>query len=531
MAKFLKRIPLYPFLVAAYPVIFLLSENIHEIRPIAGLRSLLFFLVLAIAAFIFGRVITRDTRKGALVSLAAVLAFFLFFFVLYAPLYRGLREARLFGLELGRHTILVPLVGVFLLAITITAARLIARARGRLLSGATLLMNLVGLVLILIPTVSMLFYAFQQALSGRRAAAALPPVEQMLIAPEDRPDIYLIILDTHISDTAMLNLMGVADPEFSAALRQKGFFVAECGRSNYPSTQYALVSQLNLDYVPNLTGARDLKTLFQLMENNRVARSLADIGYKTYAFETGYKFTELKNVDTYLRPLSRATDLFTYPGVTQFESLLLRVSGGKILYETRDYLSDRMQYILDAPYVEYRDRILYDLQTLPQLAGQEGPKFVFAHILAPHSPFVFDSDGSLVNRRTPFALDSDPEGYDWYSYSDAYYNELIYVHARMLEVVDGILTQSETPPVIIIQGDHGIPRTESRGANYEIFNAIYIGGEDIQEAYDTISSVNSFRVVFNQVFNTAYPLLPDETYSYDTEKQEFHQFVSDFTCP
>jgi hypothetical protein len=531
MVKFLERVPLYPFLAAAYPVIFLLSENIHEINPLAGLRSLLLLLVIAGASHILGRLITKNCRKGALVALVIILIFFLFFFVLYAPLYRGLREVTLFGRELGRHSYLVPLVGVILAAAAISAARLIRHAREPLLGNATLVMNVMSLVLLLIPVIGMLLYGVRQTINSRQVSVDVPALAEKLTPRENPPDIYLIILDTHISDTAMLNLMGYSDPGFSAELRRMGFFVSECSKSNYPSTQYSLVSQLNLDYIPSLTASRDLKSLYQLMENNRVVGSLKELGYTTYAFETGYKFTELKTFDTYLRPLSRAADLFTYPGVTQFESLLLKVSGGKILYETRDYLSDRLQFILDAPYVEYRDRILFDLETLPTLAAQEGPKFVFAHILAPHSPFVFDKDGDLVNRRTPFALDSDPEGYDWYSYSDAYYNELLYVHERMLEVVEGILAKSETPPVIIIQGDHGIPRTASRGAHFEIYNAFYIGGEEVQELYDTISPVNSFRVVFNLVFNTRYPLLPDESFSYDEEKQVFDAFEGQFTCP
>lgn len=223
--------------------------------------------------------------------------------------------------------------------------------------------------------------------------------------------------------------------------------------------------------------------------------------------------------------------MLTYPGVTPFESLILKVSGGKILYETRDQLSQKMQYLIDAPYVEYRDRILFDLETLPELAGETGPKFVFAHILAPHSPFVFDRDGNFVKRRTPFALDSDPEGYDFYEFSDAYYGELIYLHARVLEVVDAIFEKRDTPPIIIIQGDHGIPRTANRNAQYEIYNAIYLGGNTGDDLYSTISPVNSFRLIFDQLFGTSYQLLPDETYFFDSDLGDYYPFTGTFTCP
>ena len=79
------------------------------------------------------------------------------------------------------------------------------------------------------------------------------------------------------------------------------------------------------------------------MKLSKIAISLEDIGYRTVAFETGYSFTEIVDADQYLRTISSIWDLLYFPGITPFESLILQVSGGQILYETRDALTKNMR--------------------------------------------------------------------------------------------------------------------------------------------------------------------------------------------
>jgi len=531
MTKFIEKVPFYPYLIAIYPVVYLLAENIREINAGAGLRAALFFLTIAALAILFGCLLSHNTRKGAIIGGVMLLTFFLIFFVLYAPLYRSLREVQLAGQVLGRHRYLVPMSLILILAAGFGGFALTRRRSEKQLKGITFALNAISSVLILIPLISMLIYTGNRQFSTGMKTSELPLLADMDDSPGLKPDVYLIILDMHVSDTALKTLTGYEDIPFSNSLREKGFYIADCSRSNYPATQYSITSQLNMDYIHNLTDSTDAKVLYQLMQSSRVERTLRSLGYRTYAFETGYQFTELHGADEFLRPLGSATALLTYPGVTPFESLLLQVSGGRILYETRDQLSQKMQYLIDAAYVEYRDRILYDLETLPGIAKDAGPKFVFAHIMAPHSPFVFDREGNFVQRRTPFTLTADPEGYDFYEFSDAYYEELLYLHKRVLGVVDEILSNSQTPPVIILQGDHGMPRTAHRNAQYEIYFAIYMADKSSEALYSTLSPVNSFRVIFNDLFGTDYPLLPDETYYFDDEQGEYLQFSGTFTCP
>jgi hypothetical protein len=46
----------------------------------------------------------------------------------------------------------------------------------------------------------------------------------------------------------------------------------------------------------------------------------------------------------------------------------------------------------------------------------------------------------------------------------------------------------------------------------EILNAYYLPGVDPNLLYNTISPVNTFRIIFNQYFGAHYDLLPDTSY-------------------
>jgi hypothetical protein len=178
--------------------------------------------------------------------------------------------------------------------------------------------------------------------------------------------------------------------------------------------------------------------------------------------------------------------------------------------------------LVDHPYVLLRNQILYNFEMLPNLPDVGGPRFVLAHMLAPHHPFVFGPNGETNQHGIPFSLNqwSDPD-----AYIDGYRDELIYLNKRLLEIVDGILANAEIPPIIIIQGDHGSaatifgavpdpPTITYEHEGYAILNAYYLPPTcDTSQLSDSITPVNSFRVIFNACFGKNYELLEDHFYS------------------
>jgi hypothetical protein len=81
----------------------------------------------------------------------------------------------------------------------------------------------------------------------------------------------------------------------------------------------------------------------------------------------------------------------------------------------------------------------------------------------------------------------------------------------MIAILDQILSDSVTPPIIILQGDHGhdLASPDDRMA---ILNAYYLPGEGESLLYPTITPVNSFRVVFDRYFGRNFGLLKDRSF-------------------
>jgi hypothetical protein len=104
-------------------------------------------------------------------------------------------------------------------------------------------------------------------------------------------------------------------------------------------------------------------------------------------------------------------------------------------------------------------------------------------------------------------------------------NELQFLNKRMLEAAQAIITQSKNPPIIIIQGDHGLD-TEVRMA---ILIAYYFPNDGSRVLYPTITPVNIFRLVFNTYFGQKLPLLPDVSY-YSSYEHKFKFTEVQYPC-
>jgi phosphoglycerol transferase MdoB-like AlkP superfamily enzyme len=152
--------------------------------------------------------------------------------------------------------------------------------------------------------------------------------------------------------------------------------------------------------------------------------------------------------------------------------------------------------------------------SLPEIAKMPEAKFVFVHLLLPHPPFGFDAEGNSIN---PAEVD----------FKAGYTNQATYFGDEIIKTIDIILKESETPPIIIIQGDHGPPASHPE-QHLGILNAYYLP-KDTTSLYPTITPVNTFRLILSEYFGENYPLLPDESYSLETNNNYDFTYIKN-TC-
>jgi hypothetical protein len=332
---------------------------------------------------------------------------------------------------------------------------------------------------------------------------------------ESRPDIYYIILDGYGRQDILEAFYEFDNAGFLNDLSARGFFVAEESSSNYIQTMLSLSSSFNMDYMQTLKadGAKieNRGDLVRLVENNKVRTILAQNGYQLVSFGNEYKAT-ISSADIYYDDSQAG---LAYP-VTAFESILIDHTMARVLAHIPAF----KKALIEMPYDTHRRHILSAFTKLQEVPALEGDHFVYVHIIAPHPPFVFDERGGVVTHDEPFTL-HDANYYirdhSQKNYITGYRRQIQYVNTLVLEAVDAILTESTTPPIIIIQSDHG-PGAHLHWGSLEqtipaerfgILNAYYFPGQDYSLLYSSISPVNSFRVLFNQFFDAEYALLPD----------------------
>jgi hypothetical protein len=267
-----------------------------------------------------------------------------------------------------------------------------------------------------------------------------------------------------------------------------------------------------------------------------VRTQLEELGYTTVALRTGWVITEWFDADYYLSPdevdLQALADR---PYLNAFESLLVWSSPAVILRDAGlDTFNNWIGAREDQPFDLLREIIraaFVNLETVPDL---ESPKLVFAHIVAPHGPYLFDAQGNALDPSGPFTFAEDPALSGLPETVLKYRGQAIFVSGKVQEVVELILERSATPPVIIIQGDHGAgvgeeyrsiddPGVPQRAA---ILNAYFLPYGCDRYLYPTITPVNTFRIVLNCYFGGAYPLLDDITYLSSRPNVEGYDFIS-----
>ena len=491
--------PFHPLAFAVFPLLALFTHNNGAVRLSEIKMPLLWTLLGTAAAWALFGLILRSFKKGALISSAAVLIFYS-----YGHITRMLPDG--FKSAIGPICLLGFAALVYM----------VVRNRSNLVD-ATRVLNFTSVVLLL-PSmwnlIAIMSVPWAPAVHFRTGIKA--PEEKLVshrvkpgkpVSP-DLPDIYYIILDAYGRTDSLRTFQGYDNTPFIHQLENRGFYVAGRSRANYDQTPLCLASALNLDYLDGRALAAgpyggSTEPARRLLDDNAVANFLSKLGYHYVYVWSG---TEETGVGTADLVLARDQESSEFEG--QLKGL------------TALDMSDRMRTIV---YAHHRSNLLIAFDHLDTVAKLHYPKFVFTHILAPHPPFVLAADGSAVTPKVPFSYDDA----SWLlrhisrdDYRQGYVQQLQYVNKRALQAIDNILKQSKRRPIIIIQGDHGsrmsldwdsLDKTDLREP-FSILNAYLVPDRVRQSLYDTISPVNSFRVLLSKEFKANYDRLPDRSF-------------------
>jgi len=462
-----------------------MATNVGQVDIEAGIRPLFFSVVLAGLLFFVLWLFFRRVYKAAFLATLWLALFFS-----YGHVYITIDEKY----PDSNYTLWLAVAWIILFLLT-----LVWVTRPRLtFASSTVTLNVVALALLV-----MAAWEIVPEVESRSAhALALPkaPIQTDLVRPENPPDVYFFLLDSYTRADLLEQAYGFDNSEFLGELEKRGFFVAECSQSNYVRTEISLGSSLNMQYLPELsekfapenTGRR---LLWDSLKHNAVRYNFESLGYETVTAETEFAWLNVSDADHFLSPPPISS------GMTEFEALFMRTTLARYVQEWGWVDPDALLGITA------RDRFNTVFNNIDDIAGMPEPTFSYLHLVSPHPPFVFDPQG---NPTDPADFWNEQRLYPAKLYQKGYVDQAQFLNKKMLQAVDTILAESDVPPIIIIQGDHG-PWLQPKNKRVLILNAIYFPGHQ-DKLYPEITPVNTFRLVFNLYFGGKYDILDDVSY-------------------
>lgn len=462
--------PVSIYLFAVYPILFLYYQNIKEVAFGKILPPMALALAATMVLWFCLKPVVKNREKRALVVFFILLLFF-YYQLLHDALVEVIGRA---GKPLSSLPPALAIgAGATLAVFWILRSKHSFRATGRILTVimlALLAWNVGGILI---------FHV--RNLDVKNARAFLGKKETLLPAPSSaKPDIYCFFVDEFASLETIAGIFHYDNSAFAERMRAAGFFIADQSRSSSIWTPEAIASVLNMEKVPAKTDPA------LLIRQNRISRFLKEQGYTIVDFPYEGLTALDDSQQHYFYDQERASIFFN-----DFYRTLAEMS---ILYP----LVEKWQKGDDKYSLFFRRRVLYVFEQMPAIVKLAGPKFVLVHLFSPHAPFVFDRQGGAV--AAEHATD--------YSERKYYLDQYLYISRRLAETVEMILKNSATPPIIIVQSDHGyrgsfrkpllhiVPEAEKR----KIFLSLHLPGYPYATLDAALAPTQVFRLILNRYF-------------------------------
>ncbi len=388
-------------------------------------------------------------------------------------------------------------------------------------------------------------------------APPIPSVASQVLA-SDKPDIYYIVLDRYTNADVLKKQFNYDNRSFTEFLRGNNFTVNDHAYANYPYTAMSVASTLSANYTkdqvaPFKDNAVQSRTLYHnLVWQSSVIKSLQKSGYRYYTVGSEYGAS-------YKAPLAERDYLFPHQLELFGATIKLRGIEANEFTGSPYYRFAQLYGTGWWPAKAYdRDHVTSvrdQLNTLRDITTKDKPggRFIFAHILVPHDPFVFNADGSIS--KDP---GTDSAGQP---VKQKYVEQTKFINAQMQQLLANINKQSGGQAVVVLNSDEGPypqflndtflkPQVSDNNAadainknedmrqwsddwlkmKFGILQAVHIP-RATDEDLAHLSSVNAFRIVLNRYAGTKLDYLPQchfglsnggqNTYNYADLTQKF----------
>jgi len=346
---------------------------------------------------------------------------------------------------------------------------------------ATALLALVGVVAFRLrdtPISNVLIYAMAVALVtgpiieavgtlsayGSSARVVPPALEVELV--ENRPDIWLLVLDGHPGLQAIEQDFGQGTAvALARRLRSAGFDVPESAWTSYWTTDYSVSSLLEMTFPTSSVDRVDATTqdLYRVIAgDNRLVSALESDGYETHMVESGWSGSACgRQIDRCIASAWLDESMFLLLSPSVLNEFVLESFGYAFTAGTKT----TMGWLLD---------------NADRLSRDGRPSFVFAHLMVPHPPFLLGPDCELVYEDPRSGVNFQRTGVSPELREEFLKDQMACAERFVIDLANKVDTRS----VVVLLSDHGTDRRSQLGRSADEWE-----GVDIVERMNALVAV------------------------------------------
>jgi len=483
---------IHPFLFSCLPVLLLLAFNTHEIFLLGAINPLVISVLLSFIVWVVLRRFLKSVKAGLILS-----------WIILMILIHG-NVSKLLESEYSQFNLDFVLLPIFLImGVLGTVFFVKIKANSELNS----IFNVVAITIFVILVSIFLIYNSSQIFQYVDDSNVLE-IPVLVNDIQKKPDVFVFLLDEFASEKQLEMDFNYSLKPFITQLEERDFIIPDLRLTNYPNTLFSIPSFMNMKYADEIiekyqADSKDIRVSHPLLKHNNVMKIFKAYGYKTTVFANGFgekfnmpvdsPYIDERLCDSNIVDIGIMKTLVdVYLPIPKDANLTRQFTGSNYLHQ---FDQCAFSFIED-----YKD-------------DKEQPHFVFTHLMLPHSPYRYDSEGNNIDGTSVHKLN---EG--------AYLDQLIFTEKKSLEMIDSIQKQNPES-IIIIFSDHGMrgeitswenPTDKDLIRGFNNISALYFPDKEI-EIPKKLSLVNIFRIFFNEYFDTHYEILEDRHIWYNEE--------------